>query len=116
MALTFQDDMDNIFLNSGFEEEITYTPSGGSAKTIRAIVFREGATERDRNVRGIRTSDRRYDLEILISTDATNGIETVTVNEDVITVKPHIGDASARTFTVAGIVQNDAGAHRLRLK
>ena len=31
------------FKNSAFSEEIVYTPSGGAAVTIRAVVFRQGA-------------------------------------------------------------------------
>ena len=44
MGLTLQDDMNDIFLDSGLEEDIVYTPSGGVAKTIKALVYRDEAT------------------------------------------------------------------------
>ena len=37
-ALTLSDDMQDIFLDSGFEENITYTMSGQSARTVKAMV------------------------------------------------------------------------------
>jgi len=115
MTLTLQDDMDKIFLASGFEEDIVYTPSGGSAKTISAIVYRQGINESLQRQR-VQTATRKYDIEIDISTDSTNGIETVTINTDTVILKPKIGDDSTKTFTVAGTIQNDEGAFRLGLK
>ena len=115
MALTLQDDMDNIFLASGFEEDITYTPSGGTAKTISAIVYRQGAKESSTNRRLTNAQNRTYDIEIDISTDATNGIADVTIREDKVALYREIGDSTTTTFMVKGIIQDDAGAKRLGL-
>jgi len=113
--LKLQDDMDNIFLDVGFEETVTYTPSDGIAKNIDAIVYREGVNEIVESKRtGV--SQRKWDIGIDISTDATNGIETITVNEDTVKLYKNIGDSIKKTFTVAGIIQNDAGAFRLGLR
>jgi len=114
MALTLQDDMDNIFLDSGFEEDIIYTPSGGVAKTIKAIVYRQGSKESTTSSR-LSNQDRYYDIEINISTDATNGIADITIREDKVALKREIGDSINTTFLVKGIVQDDAGAKRLGL-
>lgn len=112
MALTLQDDMDNVFLQSGFEEDIVYT-SGGVAKTISAIIYREGSVETGRPQRGI---TRRYDIAIDISTDSTNGIATVSVNADKVKLYKTIGDPAQKTFIVAGVIQSDVGALRLGLR
>lgn len=115
MALTLQDDMDNIFLTSGFEEDISYTPSGGTAKTISAIVYRQGAKESSSNRRLSNAQSRTYDIEIDISTDATNGISDITIREDKVALKRKIGDSTNTIFLVKSIVQDDAGAKRLGL-
>uniref|UniRef100_A0A6M3LZJ6 Tail protein n=1 Tax=viral metagenome TaxID=1070528 RepID=A0A6M3LZJ6_9ZZZZ len=113
MALTLQDDMDNIFLDAGFEETIIYTPSGGTAKSISAIVYRQGAKESSSNRRLSNAQNRTYDIEIDISTDVTNGIANVTTREDKVALKREIGDSTNTTFLVKGIIQDDEGAKRL---
>lgn len=112
MALTLQNDMNDIFLDSGFEETIIYTPSGDSEKEISAIVYRQGTNESSlrRNIQ-----NRIYDIEIDISTDAINGIDSVTVREDKVALKREIGDLTNTTFLVKGIIQDDVGAKRLGL-
>jgi len=116
MTLTLQEDMENVFLESGFEEDIVYTPDGESAKTISAFVFRNGSVE-SMGHRGVRTDagDRRYNTEILISTDATAGVANPKINVDTVALSASIG-ATPYTWTVAGIIQSDAGAHSLGLK
>jgi hypothetical protein len=115
MTLTIQSDMVNVFLNSGFEESISYTPSGGAAKTIDAVVFREGSRQHEDTIgRGTRTNQRQYDIEILISNDATDGIATVIPREDTVSVAKRPGEA-AQTFLVASVIQSDEGAWRLGL-
>lgn len=120
MSIDLQNDMDNIFLDCGFEENIVYTPSGGSAKTIEAQVYRQGSLQTSKGSRtGMATQDvknRMYDVEIDISTDPTTGVSKVTLLEDTVTMKARIGDTTDTVFTVQGIVQNDAGAFRLGLK
>ena len=120
MAIDLQEDMNNIFLDCGFEEEIVYTPSGGVAKTIKAQVYRMGALQTSQGSRSGRATqdvkNRLYDIEIEISTDATEGIASVKTHEDTVTLKARIGDTSTRVLTVQGIVHNDAGAWRLGLK
>jgi hypothetical protein len=112
MALTLQEDMNDIFLSSGFEEDIEYTPSGGVAKTIKAVVYRQGASE---TRSGRATSNRYRDIEIDISTDATEGIAKITVKEDAVALYKEIGDTTVSTFFVKGIVHDDAGAKRLAI-
>jgi viroplasmin and RNaseH domain-containing protein len=111
MALTLQDDMENIFLNSGFEEDVLYTASGGDPKTIKAVVFRGSAISA--NLSSGRKSYRTNDIQVVISNNATYGIEVVTEREDVITVKERTTDTTAKSFTVKTILSSDNGAWNL---
>jgi len=114
MSLTLQDDMDGIFLDSGFEEDVVYTPSGGTAKTIKAMVYRQGSVKSSTSNR-MTSKNRSYDIEIDISTDATNGITDITIRADKVALYREIGDTITTTFLVKGIIQDDAGAKRLGL-
>jgi len=116
MDLTLQDDMTDIFLDVGFEETVEYTLSGGVAKSIKAIVYRDGAKEIESRSERSHNPSRSYDLAIDVSTDATKGVGTVTVNVDTVKLYKAIGDTLQRTFTIGGIIQNDVGAVRLGLK
>ena len=115
MGLTLQDDMNDIFLDCGFEEDIVYTVTGGTAKTISAMVYRQGVIETSTSRRVSNAQTRSYDIVIDISTDATEGISNVTVRADKVALPRKVGDSTATTFLVKGIVQDDAGAHRLGL-
>ena len=119
MNLTLQDDMSDIFLVSGFQEDVVYTPSGGTAKTIKAVVYREGSMDGNTGSRsGHMTSaalNRYYKIEMLVSTDSTDGIENLIIKEDKITFKRKVNDTSTVTWAIKGIVQEDQGAQRIGL-
>ena len=117
--LTLKADMGDYFLDVGFQEDVIYTPSGGSAKTISAIVYRDGltSTNTSRRVGGDTQSKmRNYAISIHIATDATEGIETITVNEDFVALKRRFNDAANSDFRVSGIIEDDEGAWLLGLK
>lgn len=103
--------MDAVFLQSGFEEEIVYTPSGGIAKTIDAVVNRDAVKEDSAGKQNLRS----LNIEIEISTDATTGVAIVTAGEDTVALAKRVGE-TATTMTVGGIIYSDAGAWRLRLR
>lgn len=113
MAFDLQDDFLDIFLKSGFQEDVIYTPSAGTAKTIRAIVIRNGG----KTVKpGSNQADqRRFDIEIYISNKADNGVSSITENTDLVSLYREIGDAAKSDFVVRGIITNDAGAWHLGL-
>lgn len=117
--LELQEEFIDVFLTSGFQESIIYTPSGGTAKTINAIIYRSGTTQtvpsRRTGAGENKTISRRYDIEIHISTDATSGIGTVTINEDQVQLKRRVNDSSNTKFLVRGIIQEDTGAYWLGL-
>ena len=117
--LTLMEDMTDIFLDAGFQEDVIYTPEGGSAKTISAIIYRDGltSTNTSRRVGGDSQSKmRNYAISIHIATDATEGIETITVNEDFVALKRRFNDAANSDFRVSGIIEDDEGAWLLGLK
>ena len=110
----FQDDMDSIFLASGFQESIVYTPFGGTAKTINAIVNRGGIRDiRDRSFGPTGRGTRQNDIDIKISTHATTGVATVTKGKDTVSLKKNEVDTSNSDFIVASIIGSDAGAWHL---
>lgn len=111
MSLDLQADADAIFLNCGFEENITYTVSGGTPKTIKAIVSRNAVKD---DTAG-KVSSRSVEVEISISTNATTGVDVVTVNEDTVLVAKRIGETPT-TMTVGGVPVCDSGMWRLRLR
>jgi hypothetical protein len=106
-------DMDDVFLTSGFEENVIYTPSGGSAATIAAIVQRDRPAEERNNAPGsVGGSERRYPIEITVS--ATD-VATVTPHNDVVQIYAKVGDATRKSYRVASIISQDDGAWQLGL-
>jgi hypothetical protein len=59
------------------------------------------------------TLTRFYKVEMLISTDPTNGIENITIKEDKVTFRQNINDSTTVTWSVKGILQEDGGAYRI---
>ena len=100
--------------NNPFVEEISYTPYGGSAKTINATVNRTSGSIK---LRSGRTEERpRYNAEIIISNDATYGIATVKPKVDtVVMAAPELND-DTHTFTVADIIGKSAMGWHLGLQ
>jgi len=83
-----------------FVEEISYTVSGGEAKTINAVVNRTAdMIQRD----GIKNRSR-YKAEIMISHDATSGIETPTPKEDLVTMASERLGSSSHTYQLQAII------------
>jgi len=112
--LSLQDDMDTVFLTSGFQETVSYTPSGGTAKSISAIVNRGGGNEGPQPPARGGSPERRFDMEIIISTDETNGVATVKPREDKVSVATTPG-GSAQTYLVVAVIRSDVGAWHLGL-
>lgn len=103
------EDAKNIFTNTDeFAETITYTPSGGSSKTIKASIFRDrlDAGNQDRN----RTLTRQ--AEIMIANDSTYGVTFVTRAGDYVSFPVYIGGAAV-DWSVIDILSHDEGMWRL---
>ena len=106
MEIDFTGDMDNIFLDSEFQELISYTPDGGSATSINAIVFRDGL-EQFTTVHGLKAA--QFKAVIVVSkTDIT----TVSTQSDKASFTLN---GATEVFRVRAILQEDQGAFYLGL-
>jgi hypothetical protein len=107
MGIDF-DRLAEISLGVGFEETITYTPSGGSAVRISAIVNRGGISSPS----GKTEKDRKFAIDVVVS---TADVPTVLVNADRFAVKKRADDVAETTYLAAGLIYSDQGAHRVGL-
>ena len=99
----------NIFLNANeFAEEITYTPKGESAKTIKAIVDRKRSDAADQGLGRIAQNQ----AEISIANDATNGVASVDKGDDEVSFPEVIG-GPVISWSVIDILAMDEGMWRL---
>ncbi|MFH1385112.1 MAG: hypothetical protein ABIH47_09170 [Candidatus Omnitrophota bacterium] len=101
------------FLNtSEFAEVVTYTPHGGAAKSVKAIVDRgrlEPAAEDHGRVLG-------SSVEILIANDADYGVVSVNKGNDAVALKKTLDDESDTVFFVADVLSHDEGMWHLLLR
>jgi hypothetical protein len=95
------------FKNSAFSEEIVYTPSGGMATTIRAVVFRQGA-------KGI-NAKADFNIQhfpIIVEIDRTD-IATITEMKD--TVRCADINGTVKDFAVRKLIYSDSGCFKIGL-
>ena len=109
MTLT---DFKQTFLNAGeCAEAVSYTPSGGSPKSILAVIDRSpinpGAADNGLTL--------TRECEIFIAKDATDGVLTVT-KSDMVSFPGRLGDASNIDWRIIEIIENDDAAWRLRVR
>ena len=115
-ALSLEDEFVDVFLDASnpFRESVTYTATGAAAKAIYAIVNRGSAakTTQGRSVDKIGTV---YAHELLISCDATDGIQYVTPNKDKVSItSPEF--AETNIFTVAVVIAKTGMCWKLGLR
>ena len=98
----------NTFLNTDeFAEEITYTPSGGPPKTIKAVVVREGLEPSSENA----SRSLRNQAEIYIANDDVNGVTVIDKKDDRITLNDV--EDTAREARINEILSRDEGIWHL---
>ncbi len=103
------DDVNNKFLNTDeFAETISYTPYGGAAKPIKAIVTRNRLNPDSQNQGHVLINQ----VEIQIANDATNGVASVNKGQDTVSLPAIIGD-SASTWRIVDILDHDSAMWRL---
>lgn len=87
--------------NNPFVETVTYTPDGGTAKSVLAVVDRGSGSIK----RGVIANRTRYKAEIMISADTTSGIAQVTPRKDIVVLAaPELANSTEHTFTVHTII------------
>jgi hypothetical protein len=105
-------DVAETFLNSDeFAEEITYTPKGGAAKVIKALVNRKRIDPAYEDAGRVLLNQ----CEIFIANDETSGIASVNKGEDLVSLSEIIGQA-AINWVVADILGQDEGVWHLLLQ
>ena len=112
MAFTDQilADFKNCILNTNeFAEPISYTPGGGSPKTINAILVRERLTSKGPD-RGIALN---RDCEIYIANDAIAGVTLVNKNNDKASFPVQKG-GSPVTWQIVEVMYHDDSVWHLR--
>jgi outer membrane protein W len=91
-----------------FGESLSYTPSGSSAVTVRALVERpqKGADAQDNN-----RLERA--VVVTVSKSASLGVASVTVGGDKVAVEVPIG-ATSQNYRVTELLYEDDAVFRLR--
>lgn len=98
----------NSFLNGDeFAEEIIYTPSGGDAKVIKAVVVREGLEPSPENV----ARSLKKQAELYIVNHETSGVTEIDKRDDRVTLKDINGDE--REARINEILHSDEGIWHL---
>lgn len=95
----------------GFGEQVTYTPLGGVARTINAVVDRNPPDEID----GVPGSGATGVVRVFVRRHATLGTTSVNTGGDSFSIAPRYG-GTARPFKVVSIVSQDAGGFTLLLR
>jgi hypothetical protein len=105
-------DVAETFLNSDeFAEEITYTPKGGAAKVIKALVNRKRIDPAYEDAGRVLLNQ----CEIFIANDETSGVASVNKGEDLVSLAEVIGGAVI-DWVVADILGQDEGVWHLLLQ
>ena len=110
--MSFKDQLsqDSIstFLNADeFAEEITYTPSGGVPKVIKAVIVREGLEPSSENA----SRSLRKQAEIYFANDDVNGVTAIDKKDDRITLNDVEG--TAREARINEVLGGDEGMWHL---
>lgn len=97
-------DSESVFLNLGeFAENITYTPQGGSPKTIKAVIVLKTLEPVGENTG--RTLSRQ--AEVYILNDAVKGIDSVNKKDDRLILNDSEGNT--QTARVNEVLAKDDG-------
>lgn len=98
----------NTFLNTNeFAEEITYIPSVGPPRIIRAVVVREGLEPSSENM----SRSLKNQAEVYIANDDTDGVTQIDKKDDRVTLNDVEG--TAREARINEILSRDEGMWHL---
>lgn len=110
MAIDFSGDTLAMLADSG--ESVTYTPLGGTARTITAIIDRQEVS----TINGSEPQ-RQMVITVVVANDATLGIASSAINlgGDTITLPVRYGNTATQR-RIARIIDHDQGALTLELQ
>ncbi len=114
IAESLQREFYNTVKDDTFGELIVFVAEGVEY-SIRAKVYRKGIYGNPQRFdRGTESKPLRYDVEVRISTHATQGRATVRIKENYVKVAKDIG-GSVLNMRVVEIIDQDPGTWRLGL-
>lgn len=93
-----------------FGETVTYTPAGGQAVTIKAVVVRDPPEAQD-VIGNVRTPV----MDVWIRNDSTYGRTSINTGGDTITVAYRNGGTTA-AYAVRHVLDQDNGMWHLRIR
>ena len=114
--MSFKDNLKRDALNSflnvdEFAEAISYTPKGGTQKTIKAIVNRKRLNPASEDTGRILQNT----IEIFITNDLTYGLASINKGGDKVTLPEVIGGSDVN-YVVVDILGEDDGIWHLLLQ
>lgn len=102
-------DFKSVFLNRDeYAENIKYTPSGQSQRTIKAIVIRKRLSSSGEDTGRILQNQ----AEIYIANDSTYGVTSVDKGDDIVAM-PEIEGGSDINWAIIDILEKDGGCWHL---
>lgn len=93
------------------KETVTYTPSGGSPRSITASILR--SEPQSEFLGGQESSVIRF--QVSVANDAEKGVNAPKVGKDTIALKINLSDASPTTCRVSRVISHDPGAFVLEV-
>jgi len=97
------EDVSDCFLNTDeFAETITYTPSGGTGKSIKAVVKRERLNTSNEDTGRVLLNQ----AEIFVANDSIAGVSSVSKGADKVSF-PALSGGSNATWLVVDIIEHD---------
>lgn len=107
--MTFKDDLltdaKSVFLagNDEFDESVTYTPSGESARTINVLLVKDAIEPGEESKRMV----LRNQAEMYIANDATDGVTSINKTADRVAITDR--DGNGQTARIVEIISSDDG-------
>lgn len=102
-------DAKSAFLNTGeFAESVTYTPKGGTAKVLNAVINRKRLDPASEDIGRVLINQ----CEIFIANDATAGVASISKGGDIVSFSENIA-GSVINWIVADILGQDEGIWHL---
>jgi hypothetical protein len=107
--MTFKDDLltdaRDVFLggNDEFDESVSYTPSGESARSINVLLVKD-ALEPGKEGKRLALHNQ---AEMYIANDATDGVTSINKTSDRVAITDR--DGNAQTARIVNIISSDDG-------
>lgn len=120
LDIDFRQDVLDIFFQDGPRiEDIVYTPTGEAPRNVKAVVYRKGSLTSSPFSRTGKDNDSKERLlhaEVDLPIDDVIGVTKITIREDKIEYKKHIGSTTTITKTIGGILLQNTGYIKVILK